>query len=189
VRDSILVHPLNEGAFVAVTFSLPLNGGSVEVSVQSNGWRVELVLRSAGRFSGEIFKNHFRVTGSVFKAFVHGVVKITKVHETDLFLSSLSLEFSAGYVLGNSVSIFKYPVDNTSVFESASIVHLLTLMEPLLFGEVVNVKALGELRVSGSVDLSDEHLLVHIFQRLSSLFVLRVRLVCVEVNEHELMIF
>ena len=75
------------------------------------------------------------------------------------------------------------------MFESTSIVSLNTLMEPFLFREMVNFKALSELRVGGSVDLSDEHLLVHIFQCLSSLFVLRVRLVCVEVNEHELMFF
>jgi len=80
MRDSILVHPLNKGAFVGVTFSLPFNRRSIEISIEGNSWGMQLVFRSARSFSGEVLENHLRVTGSVLETLVHGVVDVSEIN-------------------------------------------------------------------------------------------------------------
>lgn len=82
----------------------------------------------------------------------------------------------------NSVSLFKYPVDEALVVELTGIVFLNAFVKPLLLREVINFKSLSKLRVGSGINLSDQYFFTHIFQNLSSLFILRVRLMCVEVN-------
>ena len=87
----------------------------------------------------------------------------------------------------NSVSLLENPVDEALVVEFASIVFFNTLIEPLLLRKVINFKSLSKLRVSSGVNLSNQYLLSHIFQNLSCFFIFRVRLMCVEVNQYEVM--
>lgn len=133
MRDGVFVHPLNKGAFITISFSLPFNRRGIEISVHSNCWRVELMLRSARFFSSEVLKSHFRVTRSVFEAMIHGVVDVSKVNKTDLFLGSFSLEFSTRYVYSNSISLFQNPINKSLMGKFASIIFLNTLNKPFLF--------------------------------------------------------